>query len=174
MAKTAAWQRSEGKICSSCLTLKSIDGFYRNGFRVNGLPKFNSWCKECRLEKVKTKYREDTQYAKSIIKVRSKSPRSYLSYLLSKAKQRKKEVEINLDYLENLWNEQNGKCALTNDYMTYSVGDINSVSIDRIDSSKGYIEGNVQLVKKKVNIAKSDMTTEEFFNMCKKVYENGI
>jgi hypothetical protein len=105
---------------------------------------------------------------------RSKSPRSYLSYLLDKAKRRNKEVDINLNYLEDIWNNQEGKCALTGDTMTHLVGGIDSVSIDRIDSRKGYIKGNIQLVKKKVNIAKNDMTYDEFLDICRKVYLNGL
>ena len=171
---TPAWQRAEGKKCISCKEVKSTDDFYRNGFYVDGSPKFNSWCKKCRLEKTKSKYREDGLYIKSIVARRSKSPRSYLSYLLDKAKKRNKEVDINLDYLEDIWNNQEGKCALTGDTMTHLVGGIDSVSIDRIDSRKGYIKGNIQLVKKKVNIAKSDMTYDEFLDICRKVYLNGL
>jgi len=42
----------------------------------------------------------------------------------------------------------------------------NTASLDRIDSSKGYIEGNVQWVHKMVNMSKQQYTQEEFINMC--------
>lgn len=36
-----------------------------------------------------------------------------------------------------------------------------SFSIDRIDSSKGYIKGNVRIISKRANDLKSDMSIEE-------------
>lgn len=47
-----------------------------------------------------------------------------------------------------------------------------TISLDRIDSTKGYIEGNVQWVHKSVNIMKSTLTQEQFINFCKLVAEN--
>ena len=40
---------------------------------------------------------------------------------------------------------------------------------NRIDSSKGYIRGNLQWVTKRVNWMKGDMLTEELFEMCNKI-----
>lgn len=44
--------------------------------------------------------------------------------------------------------------------------------IDRIDSKKGYIKGNVVTCCKKCNIAKSDMTYKEFIEHIRKIYKN--
>jgi 5-methylcytosine-specific restriction endonuclease McrA len=44
--------------------------------------------------------------------------------------------------------------------------------IDRIDSSKGYIRGNVLSCCKKCNVAKSDMKYDEFINHIKRIYAN--
>jgi hypothetical protein len=41
-----------------------------------------------------------------------------------------------------------------------------------IDSSKGYIEGNIQWVHKDINNMKWDFTQEEFINYCKLVANN--
>jgi hypothetical protein len=165
---------STHKVCISCKKEKLVTDFYQNGLLTNGSPKYNSWCKLCRLEKAKIRYDEGNEYGYVSIKSkRSKSPRNYLSYLLCKARQRNKEVKITLDYLEALWIEQNGKCALSGRQMSYKIGNRDVASIDRIDSSKGYIDGNVQLVGKYVNIAKSDMSMEDFYNMCKEVYFHG-
>jgi len=44
--------------------------------------------------------------------------------------------------------------------------------IDRVDSKKGYIRGNVVTCCKKCNIAKSDMPYNDFINHIKKIYAN--
>jgi hypothetical protein len=43
----------------------------------------------------------------------------------------------------------------------------NSASLDRIDSSKGYVKGNVWVISFKANTMKSDSTVEEFLLMAK-------
>ena len=45
----------------------------------------------------------------------------------------------------------------------------NTASLDRIDSSKGYVEGNVQWVHKMINMSKQQYSQEEFIDMCKAV-----
>lgn len=86
-------------------------------------------------------------------------------------------TDIDLEYLYELYNNQNGKCAYSGITMTASdiVGNgrsSTSISIDRIDSNKGYVKENVVLVCWKVNAAKSDLTMVEFIEMCKAVCEN--
>ena len=61
---------------------------------------------------------------------------------------------------------QEFKCALTGwDIDAKNVAK-NTASLDRIDSSIGYVEGNVQWVHKMVNMCKQQYTQEEFLSMC--------
>jgi hypothetical protein len=46
------------------------------------------------------------------------------------------------------------------------------VSPDRIDSTKGYVKGNIQLVLASVNTFKMDMTQSEFVDLCKAIAKN--
>ncbi len=46
---------------------------------------------------------------------------------------------------------------------------LKTISIDRIDSSKGYVRGNVQLVCWVVNQMKNDLTNDELTEWCTKV-----
>jgi len=64
-------------------------------------------------------------------------------------------IEVTGDFIVSLWHKQNGKCAITNMPMVCESDNIESVSIDRIDSNKGYVHDNIQLVCRWVNLAKS-------------------
>jgi hypothetical protein len=77
--------------------------------------------------------------------------------------------------LHELWNKQNGICALSGIPMTYCFdsGRVpTNVSVDRIDSTLGYIRGNTQLVCMAVNQMKSDLTIEQLKYFCKSILEN--
>jgi len=82
-------------------------------------------------------------------------------------------------FLWQLYQSQGGLCALSGLPITWfdptMVGKgctRCTVSIDRIDSSKGYSEDNVQLVHKKVNIMKNVYSQDEFIQLCKLITEN--
>ena len=187
---TAAWTKKAGKNdlidslhcieekrCTHCGTMKMLSGFYTSGKRANGSYKYNSWCKECIAEK-QSSYHKRT-WGEDKLKYtafkRTKSVRSFLQYLRSKAVQRRKQQEIiSIDALELLWATQEGKCALTGWPMTMELANgvvPTNCSIDRIDSKLGYEVGNVQLVCRMANVAKHDLETQEFIKMCRAVVE---
>lgn len=88
---------------------------------------------------------------------------------------RKKEYNIDLDYLLELWEKCNGICFRFKKKMTTLDNDLWLVSIDRIDSKKGYMKGNVQLVSSLYNQMKMNRTEEEMdkvFDQLKLVYSN--
>ena len=93
----------------------------------------------------------------------------------SNAKDREIIIEITKDYAWNLFLNQHKKCALTGLLLVLSPffndKNGNTASLDRIDSSKGYIEGNVQWVHKDVNLMKLDFSQEYFKKICKLVSE---
>lgn len=86
---------------------------------------------------------------------------------------RDKGIEYNLTvkFLENLFLKQEGKCALTGELLTVpqKARDVFTISLDRIDSSKGYTEDNVQWVHKDVNILKMDNSDEELVYWAEKL-----
>jgi hypothetical protein len=74
------------------------------------------------------------------------------------------EFDISIDYLANLLdNVQEGRCALTG--LKISVKD-KTASVDRIDSSLGYTESNVQWLHKDINMMKRHYSTEYFTYLC--------
>lgn len=95
---------------------------------------------------------------------------AYWNGIKQGAKSRKIEFSITKEYLWNLFIKQDKKCALTGLPLYFNEVKTNrgnkTASLDRIDSSKGYIEGNVQWVHKDVNEMKWDSTQQEFVNFC--------
>jgi len=168
------------KSCSKCGTEKPICDFYAAGKKTDGTPKRNSWCSACIKEKMaayrKRKWGNDGLHFNAFM--RTKTPRSYLSYLLGKARSRH-ECSIDIDHLCTLWDRQNGLCAITGWTMTMQLENgvvPTNTSIDRIDSNIGYVFGNVQLVCRCVNIAKHNLSMTSFVEMCTAVTkerENG-
>lgn len=89
-----------------------------------------------------------------------------------RAKQYNRFIDIDMEYMFYLWQKQKGKCALTGVDLTYKFyeGRVNSnLSIDRIDSTKGYVKDNVQLVCMAANQMKNDLSMDEFIQMCESV-----
>lgn len=75
----------------------------------------------------------------------------------------------------DLYERQEGLCALSGVKMTYTAGSgrvSTNISIDRIDSSKGYLRGNVQFVCGVVNIMKQDMQQKDLYSWCKAILEH--
>lgn len=96
----------------------------------------------------------------------------YWSSLQKGALKRKINFNIDKDYIADLYERQNRRCALTG--MRLNMADTLSAwkegkqtaSLDRIDSLRPYENGNVQWVHKMVNLAKWDMPQDEFIQMC--------
>jgi len=82
------------------------------------------------------------------------------------AKNRKLRFEVGIEYAWDLFLEQDRRCAYTGIELFFGTSRKRNASLDRIDSSKPYIEGNVQWVHKTVNAMKWDMAEEEFLNWC--------
>ena len=93
---------------------------------------------------------------------------SKFNRIKSKSMIRKIEFNLTIEYLWNLYITQNRKCAITGNELP----NILEASLDRIDSSKGYIEGNVQWVHKTINLMKMDLSESDFLKWCQTVVEH--
>lgn len=90
-----------------------------------------------------------------------------LQYRLNSASARSNRkglaFDITLEHLEMLWADCMGLCHYTGKPMVLSKDSKrDSVSIDRLDSSLGYVPGNVVLCKSSCNTMKGDMSEAEF------------
>jgi hypothetical protein len=102
-------------------------------------------------------------------------PKDFFSNIRRGAESRNIEFDITIEYLWDLFLQQNGKCALSGLDINFSQKRKDyknrTVSVDRKDSSLGYIEGNVQWVHKLINIMKNKTSDIDFIQMCKYVSE---
>lgn len=73
--------------------------------------------------------------------------------------------EIDQPHVFDLWARQDGRCAITGIQMAIGPFQLAAASLDRIDSTGGYVTGNVHLVCKWVNLAKSDASLAEFLSV---------
>lgn len=94
-------------------------------------------------------------------------------YYFRNSRKRFKDFNLTLEYLKQLWEEQNGICPYTGiklqlaEYNKHHNDLIHTASLDRIDSSKGYVIGNVQYVSMAINYMKNKMSHEDTLQLCK-------
>lgn len=94
----------------------------------------------------------------------NKSIVSYFKSLKKRSKCKNMEINITPEYMILLLELQNNRCSLSGIDIKISDG---SASLDRIDSSKGYVEGNVQWVYKPINFMKQNLSQDDFKKYCK-------
>ena len=146
-------------LCLDCNIKKPKYLFFNNNLNKSGK---KSYCKICQNEQDKIRKQNHTNVNR--IKTLLSSVQASLR------KGRVDEINIDLDYLLKLNASQENKCVYSGNQLSWKANDINTCSLDRIDSSKGYIKGNVQFVSKTVNQAKSDLTEQEFLKLVQQIY----
>lgn len=102
----------------------------------------------------------------------------------AKYRAKKLNISFNLDskYLEGIWEEQQGRCAVSGRDFDLSRPNIeastrpNSPSLDRINPKEGYIKGNVRIVCYQVNTALNEYGEEALISLCKDIiaFNSGV
>lgn len=150
------------KVCSRCKKRKDISFFYKglshckscesllkHNYRIAHREERNAYTYKWRKshpERTKEMYRNAYQ----------SSPNSFIGRLWSNISGNKRgiEVGVTLNYLRELYVAQGGRCAVTGIKMDHKFKSLKAISVDRIDSSKGYVLENVHLVCKFINQGK--------------------
>lgn len=156
------------KICSMCGIEQDVNEFNSCKTAADGL---TSNCKKC-CKNINKKWLESD--IKNFIK------KKYLD-AKNNCLKRKKDLEFNItdqDILD-LYNKQEGKCALSGEKLTSIVLEDNGIndfnlSIDRNNSSKGYTTDNIQLVGAIINIMKNDLDEKDFLLFVSTIAINSI
>lgn len=117
-------------------------------------------CKSCLVENLSLNW-------KGIGKV----PKMAFIKIKHRAQEKHKEFSVTLEYISELFDLQDGRCALTGQPLTFYVDGIpnQTASLDRIDSDRGYVAGNVQWVHKDINFMKQSFTNKYFIKLCELV-----
>lgn len=100
--------------------------------------------------------------------------------LRASGRERPQPIEIDIDYLLLIGFKQKWICNLAGTPLEFTRGgqwwqrkwcNPNSCTIDRIDSNKGYIPNNIQLLTWKINSLKQDFPHLEFVEICRIIAE---
>lgn len=109
----------------------------------------------------------------------SSSYQEYLNKLLQSAKSSRSKTmsfNIELQHLIDLWEKQDGKCALSGVAMTHHRDGSGrkefNASIDRIDQNEGYEPYNIHLVCYRVNILRHNLQVDMFYWWIKTISEH--
>lgn len=159
--------KNNSQVCLKCKKTKTLNDFYKNGCFSDGLPKYRATCKSCVLL-ASSKTHKQT-YKDKIIKKHS-SYKNYISTLLNHSSKRKKDFNMDIQYLIDVYESQNGMCNISGVKMTYDYGKkATNISIDRINNNIGYIKGNIQLTCYIANIMKNTFSITDFMDFCDKI-----
>lgn len=124
-------------------------------------------CKTVQNKLARTNYSDEQRLDKIL--------RSRLDGALRRATKKNIPFEIGLDLIRDLWNKQEGKCAISSIDMTYELDSgriYSNVSIDQINPSKGYTKDNIQLVCMSINQLKSDFDMATVLKICNGIISN--
>lgn len=148
------------KRCKGCHQALPLDAYYQ---RKNGT--YENTCRKCRQSAQRT---------------HNSSREGYLRNLANQGKytnntKNRAEWKIDADHIFELWENQEGRCALSGVFMTHHKDggghkEFNA-SLDRINPDLGYIHGNVQLVAYRVNIMKHTLSEDQLYWWVKNLVE---
>lgn len=143
---------------------------------IGSTPKKQLFCKECSTNlsnwdrkaikmKVFPELREQYLWNR-----RKEFIRRYKKNMIAQAKRRAEERGLTFDLTEDCIVIPNLCPILEVPLVIGTKEDYEySPSLDRIDNSKGYIKGNIQIISKKANSMKNSATLEELKMFCKNV-----
>lgn len=108
-------------------------------------------------------------------------PKDYFSQIQRGARSRNHSFNLTINDLQDQWDAQSGKCMYTNKYLIFRGRSkarnrtkihLYDASLDRINSNKPYQVGNIQWVCKCVNMAKHQLSDEQFKSLITLIYLN--
>ncbi len=155
-------RRSDKKRCPRCGELKELSEFYSDKHQSNG---YKSECKKCHY--IRTKNYSKNHLAQSLENRRKYRQTLHGRFNKWKSGAQHRNIPFNLT-LEDV-RKMPLVCYYSGDTLSLKPNEWNTVSLDRLDSSKGYTKTNVVLCSSNINFMKLKMTYDEFINTCRKI-----
>lgn len=161
-------------ICTKCGEEKYNSSFTKD-LQKNKHRQYVPQCKICRSNYVNSIKHTDS-FKNYGVKGRKKNRISGI-YSASKGNAKKRNLEhtITKDYLIKLFEKQKGLCYYTNKLMHIDITNgqdrYDSISIDRLNSNKGYIENNIVLCRWVINRMKNNLPLNKFLEIIKEIYK---
>lgn len=180
--KASAVSMLEKGSCRYCKkNYKNVKDKVTNIYK-NNAGKWCSVCSGCKTEQVYTRKDHAKQSAiadwqcktcaQSLKKFSNNKSVGAMTCFYNRFKKSAFNRQINWEVtLEDVSRLFNGFCSLTG-WEISLMGPRPTASIDRIDSNKGYKEGNVRWVHKMVNMCKNKYSEIDFTNMCLAIAAN--
>jgi peroxiredoxin len=102
-----------------------------------------------------------------------KIPAAYIKVLQKRSLRKGVKYDLDAEYLNELLESQNMKCALSGIPLTIRKESCekSTASLDRIIPELGYTKGNVQWVHKDINYMKGRFSEDRFIQICRIVSE---
>jgi len=159
------------RVCTTCGKRKSTLQFhwktdYQTKHKI--VKRLQRQCGPCRVKKDNDKY---SASAEAYIKRK-------ISNLLQSCHRHRGRKKVLLDHSKfyNEWKKQSIKtgltCPLSGETMTHTLGNggvLTNISVDRIDSNKNYVKGNIQFVCLMANLMKNKYNNETLLGWSKKI-----
>lgn len=98
--------------------------------------------------------------------------RTYYNQVKTNANKRNLDFNVSIEFLWDLFLKQNRRCSLSGLELKFGNSKQITASLDRINSSIGYIESNVQWLHKDINNMKQTFDQNQFIEYCKRIVEN--
>lgn len=152
------------KKCNNCFLDKPLEDFWP----CRGTPDGRQYeCSECMVKHTRTIAKAAEERDKAI---KASDPKNYDAaivaqlYYMSRKRAKQKSVEhtITKDDIKLVH-----ICPIRNVTMSRSTGKFNndSYTLDRVDSSRGYVPGNVRVISWKANNLKSDLSVGDIVRL---------
>lgn len=142
---------SETKTCKDCREVKPVTEYWGNGYKG-----YKTRCKPCHLQYA-TEWKRRNMLERPFAEIHTRKKNG--------AKSRSIQYDLCPEYLEHVWNQQDGKCAVLGIDLDLSCNhkQDHKATIDRIIPSLGYTQGNIKWVSWLANRVKNDCTDPEVF-----------
>lgn len=143
--------RDTEKFCNTCKQIKPISEYEKHRFSSTG---YRPICRRCRAKEKNAWEHNQAATLKGRIHNWKKSAK-------------KRRIEWKLE--ETFFCDMPLTCSYTGQQLTCEHDKPNTISLDRLDSSNGYLPGNVCFTSAVINRMKNDVVANEFIAICEMI-----